>query len=157
MIGTPVECSLWLVEYRHDNPDPKREPPFVHCPSVLIVSADPTGADVHEVARRVAEETTGQGKPVTGFVCEFQQRKAVNVRGLANLTAPSEMAPWVGSTNAHAVVDMANEISDLRRELASLQHITKVQAAELRRLHAEPGELPELDTQPAAPATEPGE
>jgi DNA modification methylase len=27
MIGTPVECSLWLVEYRHDNPDPKKEPP----------------------------------------------------------------------------------------------------------------------------------
>jgi hypothetical protein len=147
VIGTPVECSLWLVEYRHDNPDPKREPPFVHCPSVLIVSADPTGADVHEVARRVAEETTGQGKPVTGFVCEFQQRKAVNVRGLANLTAPSDQLP--GATLAQTLLggvlfegaDARTQFAELRAELENAllraetaERTMAIQAAELRRL-----------------------
>jgi hypothetical protein len=142
MIGHAVECTIWKVTWRHKRvgvPDPSATMQG----EAFMVTADPSGEDLCAVARSVAKATTAEGRDPELFVLEHVVRVQGGTRGTASVAA-TEAASWVGMANAHHVVDMANEISQLRRELAAAQRVAEVQAAELRRLHAERGELPEL-------------
>ena len=144
MIGTPVECTIWKVTWRHKRVDVD-DPSATSSGEGFMVTADPSGEDICAVARSVAKATTAQGRDPELFVIEHAVRVQGGTRGTASVPE-TESSPWIGNANAQVVVDWANEVSQLRRELAAAKRTAEVQAAELRRLNAERGELPELDT-----------
>jgi hypothetical protein len=54
VIGTKATGTMWLVRFRHRPVEPKADgEPYVHG-ETNIVSADPTGRDVYELARDAA-------------------------------------------------------------------------------------------------------
>lgn len=144
MIGTPVECTIWKVGFRHKRIDAD-DPLATINGEAFLVTADPSGEDLCAVARLVAKRTTAEGKEPELFVVDHAVRIQGGTRGTATI-AETEALPWVGMANAQHIVEMANEISQLLREVTRLNLVTEIQAKELRRLHAERGELPELAT-----------
>lgn len=78
MIGTPVECSVWRVSYRHANPDPQKQPPLVGA-EVYVLTADPGGLDVVELSMQVAAKLTGGGRPLEGYTVDCLTRIASGV------------------------------------------------------------------------------
>lgn len=93
MIGTPVSCTLWSCTFTHRNLEP---PPVIIRPGmktepmvsgeVVVCTADPTGADLCDVAARVVV-----GPKVTSahqFTLTHVHRVG-DARGLANVEGGS--------------------------------------------------------------------
>jgi len=98
MIGTPVEATLWRVEFRYRRPQSEPLPrvreellgfrasiaaeaalPFV-TELRYVLTADPAGADLYETARRAV---FGTGEAPADFAIMTAQRIGDSVKGLA--------------------------------------------------------------------------
>jgi hypothetical protein len=100
VIGRPVQCTLWQVDYRYlnANHEPRPEPtgphtraliaqsppdsPYVHG-KLFVVTADPSGADLCQIAERAVRASGALG--VTDFAILTAHRMADTLRGFAQV------------------------------------------------------------------------
>jgi hypothetical protein len=99
VIGRPVQCTLWQVEFRYLNPDHEPRPEPTSAPArmliassppdsafviskMFVVTADPSGADLVTVAERAVLAT---GIAAKDFALISAHRMADTLRGLAQV------------------------------------------------------------------------
>ena len=90
MIGKPISATLWQVHYSFEKPpsaiiDPKDQEPKtlkVDGGPLTLATADPTGADLCDVACQLVKELDEAPDRVTNFKLEHVHRIG-DVKGLA--------------------------------------------------------------------------
>lgn len=89
MIGRRIECTLWHVHYKHRNVDPPliqlsgRDKPPEHIEGqVNLLTADPTGSDLCEVAAMIVLGSKRTPKHEFGIT---HAQRLDDLRGLAML------------------------------------------------------------------------
>jgi hypothetical protein len=122
MIGTAVEVALWRVTYRYKNPELAEKPdaqPWVGIDDVMVVTADPSGADLFDVVRSNVER--GLGKPAELFSVVHSARMGAGIRGLATLAEPGDQHRWHPEAGALlAKATLARVDADRARQRAEL-------------------------------------
>lgn len=140
MIGTPVFCTLWQVNWRYRNLEPapviirpgmQAKPPEVIEGASFVLTADATGDDLCAVTARTV--LGGKVMPEHAFTLTHVHR-VCDAKGLAQLEKhDASRWPWPGEAGAALLVagsyDMAR-MGELGRRLVRAQgRINQLEAA----------------------------
>lgn len=121
MIGTRVRCTLWTVTVSYAVPSPEGPKDVVR--EMLVTTADPSGADLHDVARAVVNSTLRPGGPAGNFAMLGMKRHG-DLGGLATCVddAARQLEPGtMGAAVLAATESHRAELGELRRQLALAQ------------------------------------
>lgn len=108
MIGTPIKATLWQITFRHRAAEESDD--YVGG-NQLLVTADPSGADVYEVAKRVVLKGAQNN---LGFEVIHVARQA-EVSGLALVAEEATHGNY-----ALMMTKLHEELADARRVIVQL-------------------------------------
>ncbi len=108
MIGTPIKATLWQVTYRYR---PEDRPEDLVAATILLTTADPSGANVYEVARRVVMK---EAPRCTAFEMIGAARQA-ELFGLANVESGASQG-----NSALLMTTLQSELASAQRQIAEL-------------------------------------
>lgn len=131
MIGTRVSCTVWHVHYRYLNQQPERrvlypgerapeQPKKFVAGELVVVTADPTGSDLCDVARLAVLGAAGNAAHEFSLT---HVHRVADARGLASVQGEAVMNPLVNAAHMRHMhedtADLLESNRSLRRQLTA--------------------------------------